>query len=118
MTIMTYKGYAASIEFDPDDMILVGKLLGISDGVGFHGETGPETIAAFHEAVDDYVETCAKVGKRPEKPYSGKVMFRIDPTVHAQAALAAQIAGVSLNAWGESALKHAAENSISNVLTI
>ncbi len=112
MTVLTYKGFAATVDFDPEDMILVGKLVGINDSISFHGETGSETIAAFHEAVDDYIETCTKVGKKPEKPYSGKVMFRVDPVVHAQAALAAQIAGKSLNAWGEDALRTAAERTV------
>ena len=112
MTVLTYNGFAAKVDFDPEDMILVGRLIGIKDSVGFHGDDGPSLIAAFHESVDDYVATCAKVGKTPEKPYSGKVMFRIDPVVHAQAALAAQVAGKSLNAWGEEALRAAAERSV------
>lgn len=29
---------------------------------------------AFHEAVDDYIETCGKTGRTPEKPYSGQIM--------------------------------------------
>lgn len=112
MTVLTYNGYAASVEVDPDELTLVGRLVGIDDVIGFHAETGKELMAAFREAVDDYVQTCAKIGKKPQKPYSGKVMFRIDPTVHAQAALAAQLAGKSLNAWGENALRIAAEKSV------
>lgn len=112
MTVLMYKGYAATVEFDADDMILVGKLTGIDDVIGFHADDSKEFIAAFHEAVDDYIETCAKAGRAPQKPYSGKVMFRIDPTVHAQAALAAQLAGKSLNAWGEQALREAAEKKV------
>ncbi|AYJ87668.1 type II toxin-antitoxin system HicB family antitoxin [Sphingomonas paeninsulae] len=100
MTVMTYKGYAATVDFDADDMILVGKLAGIDDNISFHADDGKAFIEAFHEAVEDYIATCAKIGKAPQKPYSGKVMFRIDPSVHAQAALAAQLSGKSMNAWG------------------
>jgi predicted HicB family RNase H-like nuclease len=105
---IVYKGYAASVEFDPEDMIFVGRLLGVNDVVGFHAESVPELQAAFHEAVEDYIETCAKVGKPAEKPYSGKVMFRVDPSVHAKAALAAQLAGKSLNQWAKEKLSAAA----------
>ena len=118
MTVMTYKGYAATVDFDADDMILVGKLAGIDDNISFHADDGKAFIDAFHEAVDDYLETCAKLGKSPQKPYSGKVMFRIDPTVHAQAALAAQLAGKSLNAWGEDALRVAAERAVGEGLRV
>lgn len=112
MTVLTYNGYAASVTVDPDELILVGRLVGIDDVIGFHADSGKELMAAFREAVDDYVEACAKIGKKPQKPYSGNVMFRIDPIVHAQAAMAAQLAGKSLNAWGESALRAAAEKSV------
>ena len=78
------------------------------DGVGFHGDSVDELKEAFHEAVDDYVETCAKIGKEPQKPYSGRVMFRVDPEVHRKAALAAELSGKSLNQWAEEVLNHAA----------
>lgn len=59
------------------------------------------TISRLHKS--------RQVTPEAQKPYSGKVMFRIDPAVHAQAALAAQPAGKSLNAWGDDALRVAAE---------
>lgn len=105
MTAMMYKGHVARVEFDADDEIFFGHLAGINDIIGFHADTVTDLKAAFHEAVDDYIETCAKVGKQPEKPYSGKVMFRVPPEVHARAALAAELAGKSLNQWAEEALR-------------
>ncbi|HEY9581107.1 MAG TPA: type II toxin-antitoxin system HicB family antitoxin [Rhizorhapis sp.] len=65
MTLMTYQGYTASVEFDADDMILVGRLTGIDDNISFHADDNETVIAAFHEAVDDYLETCAKIGNAP-----------------------------------------------------
>jgi len=108
MSAMTCKGYQARIEFDPDDEIFTGRIAGISDVVGFYADTVESLKAAFHEAVDDYVETCAKAGKSPQKPYSGRVMFRISPEVHARAAIAAELSGKSLNEWAEQALAEAA----------
>ena len=105
---MNYKGYTARIEYDDEDGIFFGRIAGISDGVGFHAETVEDLRAAFHDAVEDYIETCAKVGKEPQKAYSGKMMFRVDPEVHRKAALAAELAGKSLNQWAEEALEKAA----------
>lgn len=110
--LLRHRGYTARIEFDGDDRIFFGRIAGISDGVGFHADTVDGLIAAFEEAVDDYLETCTKLGKKPEKPYSGKVMLRVDPGVHAKAALAAQLSGKSLNQFGEEALRRAAEQAI------
>jgi len=107
MNTMSYKGYLARVEYDDDDGIFFGRLAGIADGVGFHAETVAELKAAFHEAVDDYVETCARIGKSPQKPYSGNLMFRVDPELHAKAAIAAETAGLSLNQWGQKVLTKA-----------
>ena len=105
---MTYKGFSARVEFDDEDGIFVGRIAGIRDGVGFHAESVADLRLAFREAVDDYVDTCARIGKEPERPYSGQVMFRIHPDVHREAAIAAELAGKSLNQWAEEALKRAA----------
>ena len=105
---MRYKGYSARIEYDDDDGIFVGRSAGIHDGVGFHADTVGELRAAFHEAVKDYIETCAKIGKKPQKTFSGQVMFRVSPEVHRKAVLAAELSGKSLNQWAEEVLDRAA----------
>ena len=97
MSAIAYRGYTAKVDFDPQDDIFVGRLTGINDMVGFHAETVEGLKAAFHEAVDDYVAACAAAAKPPEKPYSGKLMVRVAPEVHARAALAAQLSGRSLS---------------------
>ena len=107
MTAMSYNGYNARVDYDDQDEIFFGRLAGISDVVGFHADSVADLKAAFHEAVDDYIATCAKTGKPPQRPFSGKVMFRINPQTHANAALAAELAGKSLNQWAEEALSAA-----------
>lgn len=99
MTPMTYKGYAARIEYSDEDECFVGRIAGITDIVGFHGDSVLEIREAFHEAVDFYLESCEKLGMPPKKPYSGKLMVRVLPEVHARAAMTAAAAGKSLNAW-------------------
>lgn len=109
---MNHKGFHARIEFDAEDELFVGHLAGINDVVGFHAETVADLRAAFEEAVEDYIATCAKVGKPPEKAYSGKLMLRIAPEIHAEAALAAQLSGLSLNQWSERVMRCAAQSSL------
>jgi predicted HicB family RNase H-like nuclease len=103
MNTMTYKGYAARIEYSDADNAFVGHIAGISDIVGFHGECVAELRAAFEEAVDDYLETCEKLGRPPQKPYSGKLMLRVPPEVHAAVAVAAQVSSKSINQWATDA---------------
>ncbi|WP_027477056.1 type II toxin-antitoxin system HicB family antitoxin [Curvibacter gracilis] len=108
MNTMTYKGYTSRIDFDDRDDILVGRLLGIQDVVSFHADSVAQLREAFHEAVDDYLQTCEKIGKPPQKPASGKLMLRVPPEVHGSALIAAKAAGKSLNQWAAEVLASAA----------
>lgn len=107
MNTIQYKGYHANIVYEAEDDLLVGHIMHINDIIGFHGTSLKEMKAAFKEAVDDYLEYCKKTGKEPNKPYTGKVMFRIDPAIHAKAVMAAQLSGKSLNQWAEEVLDKA-----------
>ncbi|OEC33245.1 Predicted nuclease of the RNAse H fold, HicB family [Pseudomonas cuatrocienegasensis] len=99
MNAMNYKGYAARIEYSDEDGLFIGHIAGIRDVVGFHGESVKELRMAFEEAVDDYLETCAKLGRPPQKPYSGKLSLRLEPALHASVAVKAELANKSINQW-------------------
>ena len=107
MNMMSYKGYAARIEYSDEDGCFVGHIAGIRDVVGFHGESVTELRSSFEEAVDDYLVTCEKLNRSPQRPYSGKVMLRIDPNIHARVAMLAESQGKSLNAWAQETLLRA-----------
>ena len=99
MNAMHYKGYAARIDYSDEDAVFVGHIAGIRDVIGFHGESVQELRVAFEEAVDDYLETCAKLERTPQKPYSGKLSLRLEPTLHASVAVKAELAHKSINQW-------------------
>lgn len=110
MNAMTYKGYTARIEFDAKDRIFVGHIIGIRDVIGFHGRSVGDLESAFHEAVNNYIAACKKLGQSPNKPYSGKLMLRLTPEVHAAVAIAAEANGQSINQWAGEALLKAVED--------
>lgn len=100
--------YALIIEYSDEDGLFVGHLAGIRDVVGFHGESVAELRAAFEETVEDYLDTCAKLGREPQKPYSGKLSLRIEPQLHATIAVKAQLGHKSINQWVSEALEREA----------
>jgi predicted HicB family RNase H-like nuclease len=106
--VMTYKGYKARIEFDQRDDIFVGKIVGISDAITFHGETVKELRADYEAAVDHYIADCEATGRKPLKAASGKILLRVSPDVHARALATAKLSGKSLNQWAEEVLDKAA----------
>lgn len=99
MNTMQYKGYAARIEYSDADDCFIGHIAGINDIIGFHADSVIKLHAAFKEAVDDYLNTCKKSGKSPQRTYSGNIMLRVPPEIHARVAILAQAQGKSLNSW-------------------
>ncbi len=104
---MTYNGYAGTVEYSEDDDVLFGRLTGIDDIITYEGESIQELRKAFTEAVDDYLEHCRQIGKKPEKPFSGKFTLRIPPEVHARLATQAKAMGKSLNQYAADILAQA-----------
>ena len=51
---MSSKSYTASMIFDTDDKIIVGRVLDIDDIISFHGESVAEFEANFHATIADY----------------------------------------------------------------
>lgn len=107
MNTLRYKGYTARIDFDMEDKILVGKVLDIEDTIVFHAESVQEFETAFHASVDDYIAACEKLGQKPEKPASGRLMLRVNPRIHAAAIRKAAMEGQSLNKWAEKVIEQA-----------
>lgn len=107
MSTMTYKGYAARIEYSDEDLCFIGHIAGIKDVIGFHAESVKELRKVFEEAVDDYLATCNKLGRAPQKPFSGRLMLRVPPEVHARASMMAKTHGMSLNQWATDVLSKA-----------
>jgi len=73
MNALNYKGYSARVEFSDEDEALIGHIAGIHDVIGFHGESVEEIKSSFHEAVDDYLKTCQKLNRPPQKPFFWKI---------------------------------------------
>ena len=68
---LEYKGYIANVSYSPDDEVFHGKIFRINDLVTFESDSAKELKTAFIEAVEDYLETCAELGKDPDKVLKG-----------------------------------------------
>lgn len=94
---LEYKGYLGSVEVDVESMVVVGKLLHISDTIAYSSTTLDGIPAAFHAAVDDYLRACEEFGDQPDTPCKGSFNVRISPDLHRQAVVLARQRGMGLN---------------------
>lgn len=95
--LMKYNDFVGSVRYNADDKVFHGKLEFITDLVTFEGTSVNELEAAFAEAVEDYLELCETVGKKPEKSFAGSFNIRMKPELHRQVSIASLEKGISLN---------------------
>jgi predicted HicB family RNase H-like nuclease len=95
--ILKYKEYEGTAELDMSRGICRGKILFIDDLVTYESDSPVGLRREFEAAVDDYLETCAALGKEPQRPFRGLFNVRVPPELHRAAALRATMEGVSLN---------------------
>lgn len=95
--ILTYRGYSGAVEFSAADGCFFGRILGIRDIVTFEGESVADLRKDFENAIDDYLATCAEIGKVPEHPCSGKLSLRLPVELHQELTLQSELTGKSVN---------------------
>lgn len=95
--MMAYKGYIGHVEFDDEAGIFHGEVVNTRDVITFQGSSVDELRREFEQSVDVYLNFCAKHGKEPDKPFSGKLALRMKPELHRAIAVAAKREHKSLN---------------------
>ena len=60
-SMLEYKGYHASIEYDAEDNIFVGEVFAITDSLNFHGTTVVELKEMFEQCIDNYLDFCKEI---------------------------------------------------------
>ncbi len=105
--MLSYKGYMGHVEFDAEAGLFHGEVLDTRDVITFQGTSVEELTKAFHDSIDDYLEFCQQRGEAPDKPFSGRLMLRVPPTLHRRVYGQAKKEGKSLNQWILDKLKEA-----------
>ena len=104
-TMLEYKGYLGSVEYNDADEMLHGRLEFIRDLVTYEGMDAKSLKAAFYEAVDDYLELCEAEGRKPDIPLKGSFNIRPGRDLHRRAMLYAKRRGMNLNTVVSDALR-------------
>jgi predicted HicB family RNase H-like nuclease len=104
--VLEYKGYIGSVEFSSEDDVFHGKLEGIRDLVSYEATDVDGLKRAFHEAVDDYLATCQKKTKQPERPFKGAFNVRVRPELHRRVFIYSTAHKKKLNNVVSEALEH------------
>lgn len=102
--MLNHKGYNGTVEYDAEDDLLIGHIVGINDSINYHGSSIAEIRSSFIDAVENYLSLCEEIGKTPEKEYSGRFTIRINPECHKEIARIAEMQKVSIGKVIEDAM--------------
>ncbi len=108
---LRFKEFIATVHYSGIDETFFGKIEGINDLITFEGQTVKELKKAFKEAVEDYIDLCSEVDKKPMKSFKGSFNIRITPKLHGKAFEKALIQGKTLNQF----IKQAIEREIASL---
>jgi predicted HicB family RNase H-like nuclease len=79
--ILQYKGYAGNVQFDPDDMIFYGRVMGMKKAhIAYEGKTVDDLVKDFRDAIDDYLNMCAEEGIDPKSPSRARSISALIPS--------------------------------------
>ena len=103
--------YRIEIIWSPEDECYVVNVPELS-GCMTHGNSIDEAVTMAHAAIRAYLQSLKARGLPIPKPlsersFSGKIPLRIDPNLHRNLTVRAELEGVSLNKFIESKLKKA-----------
>jgi predicted HicB family RNase H-like nuclease len=74
-----YKNYEAQISYSEEDEIFFGRVVNLErDMIAFDGVSVEELKQSFHAAIEEYLQDCKEIGKKPEKPFLPKVSQQLN----------------------------------------
>ena len=65
--LMPYKGYLGRYRYDHEARIFHGEVIGIRDSITFQADAEKDMEKAFQESINDYLEACKAIGRKPNK---------------------------------------------------
>lgn len=104
-SMLEYKGYIGSVEYNDEDEVFHGRLEFIRDLVTYEGADARSLKQAFHDAVDDYLALCEDAGRKPDVPLKGSFNVRPGRDLHRRAMIFARRKGLNLNTVVSDALR-------------
>lgn len=95
--MMKYKDYIAVVEYDDENEVFSGRVVGIKDIISFHGKSVSELKKEFRFSIDDYFKMCKELGREPNRPMPNRFSLRLPPDLFARVNMAAQSEQKSIN---------------------
>ena len=99
MNRIEINGCRAVIYYDPKHDMFRGEFVNLSSRVVFSSRDIGGLLRQGEVALEDFLGRCRTDGTEPLKEYSGELILRIHPGLHAELAARAFASGKTVNQW-------------------
>lgn len=98
--MLTYKGFVAQLEYDPEADCIVGEVVNAQDVLIFEGKDLEQLKQHFANLIDEYLELCQSQ-KQPDSvsPFVGRFTICLSPDDQIRLFRAAEREAVGVNHW-------------------
>ena len=108
--MMKYKGYTAVVEFDEEVKVFRGEVADTKDVITFESSDANKLEKEFHKSLDEYLKFCTEMKREAEKPFSGKLLLRLDAELHRKLYIKSLQDSASINQLIVNAVREKIEN--------
>ena len=84
--MIEYKDYIGSVEFDEEIESFHGTVINTNDVITFYGYSVSELKEEMKKSVETYLEFCKEQGRKPEQPFSEKLLIQKNPELNRRVA--------------------------------
>lgn len=105
--MIEYKGYIGMVEFDPEIDSFHGTVINTNDVITFYGSSVTELRNEMKKSIEEYFQFCREHDRKPEEPFSGRLMIQTSPELHRLVALEAVRHRVNMDTYIQEILKKA-----------
>lgn len=99
MNRVKINGCWAAVYYDPKHDMFRGEFVKLSSRVVFSSRDIGGLLRQGEVALDAFFDKCRANGTEPQQAYSGELVLRIHPGLHAELAARAFASGKTVNQW-------------------
>jgi len=82
-------------------------VINTNDVITFYGSSVAELRDEMMKSIEEYFQFCREHNRKPEEPFSGKLMIQTSPELHRRVALKAALRHVNMDTYIQEILKRA-----------
>jgi len=97
--MLTYKGFVAQLDYEPETDLIVGEVINAPDVLLFDGDNLLTLKRRFIEVIDDYLSLVKFETLSPVSPFVGRYTICLDPDDQRKVMHAAEREAVGVSHW-------------------